>query len=107
MTWAAIICGTRYKVYEDNYIFPVRCEVKPHCEEEDSLTHMLKCCEMTLPEVTEEDCSREIFLATLVKRAKVSNPGHPNPIKKVREGEFEIAFPPSPIRSEGEISLEL
>ena len=46
VTWAAIICATRYKVYEDNRSYPVKCEVRPDCKEEDSLKHMLKCCEI-------------------------------------------------------------
>ena len=68
--------------------------------------HMLKCCEMILPEKEVDDSTREQFLAQLVIKAKVTNPGHPIPIKTVKEGELEITFPPPPIRSEGEISLE-
>ena len=69
--------------------------------------HMLKCCEMTLPEDEVGDPTREQFLVQLVIKAKVANPGHPIPIKTVKEGELEITFPPSPKRSEGEISLEM
>ena len=107
VTWAAIICGTRYKVYEDGRCYPVRCEVSPGCEEEDSLAHMLKCCNMTLPSKEEEEEVREDFLSQLVQRARVANPGFPHPIKTVKNGELEIEFPPSPLRSEGEISLEI
>ena len=106
VTRAAIICGTRYKVYEDNRSYPVKCEVRPDCREEDSLKHMLKCCEMILPDKEADETTREQFFAQLVIKAKVTNPGHPIPIKTVKEGELEITSPPSPIRSEGEISLE-
>ena len=106
VTWAAIICGTRYKVYEDNRRYPVKCEVRPDCREEDSLQHMIKCCEMVLPGKEADDTTIEQFCTQLVIRAKVTNPGHPIPIKTAKDGELEITFPPSPIRSEGEISLE-
>ena len=85
----------------------MRCTVNPDCEEEDSFHHMLKCCGMTLPDEAEEEAVKEDFLIRLVKEAKVDNPGRPHPIKTVKDGELEITCPPSPIRSEGEISLEI
>ena len=91
---------------EDGRCYPVKCEVKPDCEEEDSLAHMLKCCGMSIPPVDEAEEVWEEFLTCLARKAKVTNPGHPHPIKTVKNGELEIEFPPSPIRSEGEISLE-
>ena len=61
---------------------------------------------MTLPSKEEEEEVREDFLTQLAQRARVTNPGFPHPIKTVKNGELEIEFPPSPLRSEGEISLE-
>ena len=61
---------------------------------------------MTLPSAETEDETREEFLVQLVLAAKVANPGHPHPIKTVNNGEGKINFPPSPIYSEGEISLD-
>ena len=94
-------------MYEDNRRYPVQCEVKPNCEEEDSLTHMLQCCGMVLPIEWVEESAQVEFLVKLARAAKVANPGRPSPIKTVKDGEIEITFPPSPTRTEGEISLEL
>ena len=61
---------------------------------------------MILANEWEDESTQVDFLVRLVQKAKVENPGRPRPIKTVRGGELEIAFPPPPTRTEGEISLE-
>ena len=48
-----------------------------------------------------------LFLTELAQHAAVRNPGYPEPIRDVSVGEFEIEVPPSPTRSEREISFEI
>ena len=105
VTLAGIICATRFKFFEGNHLFPVKCTVSPHCQEEDSFSHLLKCTGLSLPPDGEED-ELATSLAVLAKKATVKNPGYPEPIKDVKMGEFEIEFPPPPLRSEGEISFD-
>ena len=79
--------------------------VSPVCQEEDSFERLLRRTGPAIPFGGDEVMS--LFLPELARRATVRSPGYPEPIRDVRMGEFEIELPPSPVRSEGEISFEL
>ena len=100
---AGILCATRFKYFEGSCRFPVRCQISSSCQEEDSFPHLLKCIGLSIPKGG--DSELVTFLTGLAKQATIKNPGLPEPIRDVRMGEFEIEFPPSPDRSDGEISL--
>ena len=104
VTLAGVICATRFKFYDENRKFPVRCRIRPDCTEMDSFDHLLNCARLTIPVGDEGEMLS--FLVTMACRATVGNPGYPEPVRTVLPGEMEIEFPPSPNRSEGEISFD-
>ena len=106
VTLAGIICATRFKFFEGDQKFPVKCVVSPNCNEIDSFPHLLKCTKLSIPPESEGEEALMRFLVRMVERATVGNPGFPDPIRSVMDGEIEINLPPSPIRSEGEISFD-
>ena len=65
---------------------------------EDSFAHLLECTGLEIPFL-------QNFLVLLAQKAVGDTPGYPEPIRTIKMGELEIELPPSPIRSEGEISL--
>ena len=106
VTLATIVCGTRFKFFEDDRRYPVRCEVTEGFQEEDSSQHLLSCCRMPLNTMINSPEEEIIhYLATLACKATTENPGMPTPNILVQDGELELEFPPSPIRPGGEISF--
>ena len=102
---AKIACATRFKFFDENRGFPVRCTIKSDCNEEDSFPHLLRCAGLEIPTTVCEETIVQ-FSVKMATQTVTENPGMPNPIKTVREGEFEIELPPSPARTEGELSLD-
>ena len=106
VTLARIFCATRFKYFEGGQKIPVQCCVTPGCTDADSFPHLLRCTGLKIP----KDCGEGQlcgFLSLLAQSATVMNPGRPQPTRVVQEGEVELHIPPSPDRSEGEISLDL
>ena len=66
---------------------------------------MLRCTDLTAPNTGEETQLIQ-FLVEMATRAATGSPGFSNPIEDAQEREIEIELPPSPLKSEGEISLD-
>ena len=101
---ASIICATRFKFFEGNRCFLVRCVAGGGCQEPDSFPHLPRRAGQEIPQGGAEELVD--FLTVLSGRAAGGDPGLPEPLRRAAAGEIELELPPSPLRPEGEISLK-